>query len=192
MGQVGAALVVVEHQLLQLGRQQAQGCHQGAQLGGAVDAAAAPLGKGQGQAVEGQQLGQEGLGGGHPHLDAGADIEDVGHEPAQGAFGAVGDAQQLGGIGGIGHQEAPLLLHQQGRQGVGGFARLGDTDREGVGAQRRRRVAKFAGIKHRSRNARQLFEQVGPHQGRMAAGAASQDLDPLHPLKHGLIEGQGH
>ena len=157
-----------------------------------MNAAAAPLGKGQGQAIEGQQLGQEGFGGGHAHFDAGADVEDVGHKPAQGAFGAVSDAQQLGGVGGIGHQQAPLLLHQQGRQGVGGFARLGDADREGVGAQRRWRVAKFAGVEHRRGDAGQLLEQVGPHQGRMAASAASQDLDPLHPLKHGLIEGQRH
>ena len=112
VGQVGAALVVVEHQLLQLGRQQAQGRHQGAQLGGSLDTAAAALGKGQGQAVEGQQLGQEGLGGGHPHLNAGADIEDVGHEPTQGALRPVGDAQEFGGEGGIGHQQASLLLHQ--------------------------------------------------------------------------------
>ena len=106
------------------------------------------------------------------------------HHPGQGAFGPVGDAQQPRPVGRIGHQPATLLLHRQGSQGVGGFPRLGDADRERVGAQRRRRITKFTGIKNACRDTGQLLQQIGAHLGGVAAGAAGQDLDPLHTLKH--------
>ena len=137
-------------------------------------------------------MAKEGLGGRHTHLNAGANIKDVVHHPGQGAFGPVGDAQQPRPVGRIGHQPATLLLHRQGRQGVGGFPRLGDADRERVGAQRRRRITKFTGIKNACWDTGQLLQQIGTHLGRMAAGTAGQDLDPLHPLKHLSRQRQRH
>ena len=137
-------------------------------------------------------MAKEGLGGRHTHLNAGANIKDVVHHPGQGAFGPVGDAQQPRPVGRIGHQPATRLLHRQGRQGVGGFPRLGDADRERVGAQRRRRITKFTGIKNACRDTGQLLQQIGAHLGRMAAGAAGQDLNPLHPLKNFSCQRQRH
>ena len=154
--------------------------------------ARAPFGKGNGQAVERQQLTQEGLGGGNTHLDAGADVEDLINHPAQGAFRAVRDPQQTGGEGRIGNGSAPLLLHRESSQGVCRFTRLGHTDGEGVRRQRWRGVAEFAGIEHAGRNPGQLLQEIGPHQGGMAAGAAGEHLNALNPFKHALIERQGH
>ncbi len=190
VGQLLAAAVVVVHQGPQLLGQLAQGRRQLSQLLGAVagGAAAVAFGEGQGQAVEGQELAQEGFGGGHPHLDAGADVEDLIHQPSQGALGAVGDPQQARGKGGVGHGPAALLLHGQGRQGVGGFAGLSHPDGERVGGQWWRRVAELTGVKHAGGDPSELLQQVGPHLGRMAAGAAGQDLDPLHPLVNAVVE----
>ena len=191
VGQGSAALVVVCHQGLQLLGQLAQLGHQRLELLAAAARANAtlplahsPLRKCQGQPIESQQLAKEGLGGRNPHLNAGANIKDVVHHPGQGALGPVGDAQQPRPVGRIGHQPATLLLHRQGRQGVGGFPRLGHADRERVGAQRRRRITKFTGIKNACGDTGQLLQQIGAHLGGVAAGAAGQDLDPLHTLKH--------
>ena len=125
VGQASAALVVIGHQGLELLGQLPQLGHQGFQTGAAAARTGAmllfaqpALGKGQGQAIESQQLGQEGFGGCHPHLNARSDIEDVIHHPGQGALRPVGDPQQPGGKGWIRDQLAPLLLHGQGRQGV--------------------------------------------------------------------------
>jgi hypothetical protein len=43
----------------------------------------APLGKGDRQPLERQQLAQERLGGGHAHLNAGADVHHNAHQPPQ-------------------------------------------------------------------------------------------------------------
>ena len=50
------------------------------------------------------------------YLDAGADVEQVGHQAGQGALGAVGDPQQTGGEGGIAMGQPAVLLHRQGRR----------------------------------------------------------------------------
>jgi hypothetical protein len=151
-----------------------------------------PFRKRQGEAVEGQQLAEEGLGGRHPNLDAGADIQNVGHQPPKRTFRPVGNPQQVGGKGGIAMGKAPLLFHRQGGQGVGRFTRLGHPDREGAGDKRRRRIAEFARVKDAGGDPSQLLQQVGAHQGRMAASAAGQDLDALHALVHRVVEGEGH
>ena len=137
-------------------------------------------------------MAEKGLGGGHAHLDTGTDVEDVGHQAPERALRPVGDPQQPRRLGGIGKVAAPLLLHRQGRQGVGRLPRLGDTDGEGVGHQGRRCVPEFTGVVHRRGEARQLLQQIGTHLGRVAAGAAGQDLDALDPLVHRIVEGQGH
>ena len=194
VGQLRTALVVVvdhpAHHLRQAaqlkgqGRQPLRARHPGPSL--------APLGKRQGQAIKSQQLAQEGFRGRHPHLDARADIQQVGHQPAQGTLGPVGDAQQARLVGRICQPLAPLLLHHQGGQGVGRLPRLGHPDGEGVGPQGRRRITKLAGVKHVRGDPRQLLQQIGAHLGRMAAGATGQDLDLLHPCIYSLIQGQGH
>ena len=61
-----------------------------------------------------------------------------------------------------------------------------------MGRQRRRRVAEFTGVEHAGGETGQLLEQVGAHLGRVATGAAGQDLDPLHPGVDVVAEGQGH
>ena len=85
-----------------------------------------------------------------------------------------------------------LLLHRQSRQGVSRFTRLGHTDGEGVGGQRRRRIAKLTGVMHAGGHTSQLLQQMGPHQSRMAAGATGQDFDALHTLQQSLLQGQRH
>ena len=213
VGQLGTALVVVLHQALQQVRHGPQAIGQGMQFGGTAqrrfgttggsgggglssgkrgDGQAATFRKGKRQAIEGQELAQEGLGGRHPHLDAGADIEQVGHQATQGALGTIGDPQQSGCEGKTAVGLPALLLHRQGRQGVGRLPRLGHADREGVGGQRRRRIAEFTGVIHAGGDAGELLEQVGPHLGGMAAGAAGQDLDPLHALVDRVVEGERH
>ena len=41
-------------------------------------------------------------------------------------------------------------------------------------------------------NSSKLLQQMGSHQGGMAAGAASQDLNALHTLEQAALNGQGH
>ena len=87
---------------------------------------------------------------------------------------------------------ATVLFHDQGREGIGGLAGLGDADREHLGRKGRRCVAEFTRIKHSRGQAGHLLQQVGTHLGRMATGAAGQNLDALHTAVDLLIEGQGH
>ena len=192
MGHLLAAAVVVVHQAAQLLGQRPQTSDQ--LLHGLRTQnprpAGATLGKRNGQSIEGQELTEEGLGGRHTHLNAGADVENLIDHPAQGAFGAVGDPEQAGCIGRIGNTAATLLLHRQGRQGVGGFARLGHTDGEGVRGERRRGVAEFAGIKDAGGDPSQLLKEIGPHQSGVAASATGEHLDALDAFNHALIEGQ--
>ena len=138
--------------------------------------------KGQGQGIKGEQLAQEGLGGRHTHLDAGTDVEDVGHLPGQGTLRPVGHSQLPRRKGWIALALAALNIHGQSRESIGRFTRLGDTDGEGVGSQRRWRIAEFTGVIHAGGDTSELLKQISPHQSSMATGAAGQDLNALDAL----------
>ena len=88
--------------------------------------------------------------------------------------------------------QTPLGLHHQGSQGVGRFTGLGHPNREGVGGQRRRRIAELTGVVHRCGHPGELLQQEGPHHRCMAAGAAGQDLNPLNPGVEGIVHRQRH
>ena len=103
----------------------------------------------------------------------------MGHLARQRALRPIGHPELTGSEAGIGVSLATLRLHRQGRQGVGGFTRLGDTNGERIRSQRRRCIAKLAGVMDRRGNSRELLQQVGTHQRGMATGAAGQDLNPL-------------
>ena len=151
-----------------------------------------PLSEGQSETIEGQQLAHESLRGGHSDFNSGANIQNVAHQPPQRTFGPVGNPQHARGIGRVAVTLASVLFHDQGREGIGGLPGLGDADREHLGRQGRRCVAEFTRIKHSRGQAGHLLQQVGTYLGRMATGAAGQDLDALHTAVDLLIKGQGH
>ncbi len=187
----GFGLAIMElHKLLQLLWQLAQLVGHGLDL---IRRTAAALGrKSHRQAIEGEQLSEEGLGGGDTHLDAGTDVEDVGHLTGEGTFRPVGHTQLSRCESRVTVSRPPFRLHGQSRQGVGGLAGLGHTDREGVRSQRRRCIAEFTGVMDRRGNPGVLLQQISPHERGMATGAAGEDLNTLEAGIEGIVEGKRH
>ena len=86
--------------------------------------------------------------------------------------------------------QTPLGLHRQGSQGVSRFTGLSHPNGEGVGSQRRRRIAELTGVVHRCGNPGELFQQIGPNHRGVAAGATGQDLNPFNPGVKGIVHRQ--
>ena len=97
-----------------------------------------------------------------------------------------------GGLGGVDHRGALHALGDavaQGRQGVGGLARLRHGDGQGPGPERRLAVAELRGDLHVHRQIGVLLDHVlADHPGDVG-GAARHDLDAL---QRGPVDAPGH
>jgi hypothetical protein len=131
----------------------------------------------EGEQAQGDQLGGEGLGGGHADLGAGAGHHRHVGFPHQRAFRHVADAQAA--------QVAHLLRGTQGGEGVGGLAGLGDGDEQRVGRDHDLPVAELAGHLHVARHARLLQPVAGDEAG-VVAGATGDDVHALRGVQQTL------
>ncbi len=129
---------------------------------------AARLGQRQAQQIVGGHLGQEGLGGGHPDLRAGAGVEH-----------RVAFARDLRAVGVADRQHLGLLLLgvADGLEGVRGFTGLRDGHHQGAAVQHRVAVAELAGELHLHRKAGPMLDRVLGEQTRVIGGAAGDHED---------------
>ena len=124
----------------------------------------AVLGEGNGQCVDGQQLGAVGLGGCHGDFRTGQSIEDVVRLPGNGGAHDVDDGQGFGSL---------LLGLAQGGQRISGFTGLADDNHQSVFRHKGVPIAEFRGKLHPDGNFCQILQHIlGGHAhvvGRAAA-----------------------
>src|SRR5690606_21778418 len=140
--------------------------------------AAALLGQGGGQPQQGDQLGGEGFGGGDTNFRAGLGQQAPVSFAHQGAAGHVADGQ--------GAQVTLGLGMTQRSQGVGGFAGLGDSNKQGIGGHGHLAITEFAGHFYLARQAGLLFNPVARYHTGVVAGAAGNDVNVLDILQAGF------
>ena len=124
-----------------------------------------------GEQVQGRELGDKGLGGGHPDLGAGVGVDHAGGFPGNGGIQHVADGHVHG---------AARFGLPQGRQGVGGLPRLGDDHHQRVLVDDRVAVAELRGDVHLDRDAAIPLDVELADQGGVPGGAAGHDDDPFH------------
>ena len=119
-------------------------------------------------------LGDEGLGGGHPDLEARAREQHAVRVAGGLAADDVGDREHLG---------AALASQAHGGQRVGGLARLGDADDQIALREHRVAVAELGGDVHLHRSPRPGLDRVAPDQTGVVGGSAGHDHHPAHVLE---------
>ena len=142
--------------------------------GGVGEAAAGSSGE-EGEKVEDEELGGEGLGGGDGFFDSGAGGEGAVGERGHGGGGVVGDGDG-GGVAEAGFAEC--------FEGVGGLAGLGDDEDAAGGGSMGGAVDVLAGVLDVDGEVGELFEEELADDAGVAAGAAGGD-------EHGVLSGEG-
>ena len=118
---------------------------------------------------EHRDLGGEGFGAGYADFRTDVQIHPRISFAGDGGSHRVDHAQTCGS----------LELHfPQGREGIRGFSRLADCNRQGAFINQRVSVAKFTRVLHIGGNAREPLEQIPSDQTRMPGRAATKEQHP--------------
>src|SRR5512133_4333564 len=134
-----------------------------------------------GEQIQGGQLGDEGFGGGHPDFRAGVGVDDTACFTGNGGIHDVADGHDHG---------AACLCLPQGRQGIGGLARLGDDHDQGVLVDDRVAVAELGGNIDLDRDAAAALDVEFSDQRGVPGGAAGNDNHALDACQLAVTEGQ--